>query len=157
MTWTATWNNHTLSRRNQSHQSPHHMYVHGIVRNGVRGVHLDYEDVVQGDENREEYGIDWEDMDRPTIRNHHDTFNPSLPAENLNGVDRDNGNPFTVNHPDRLSHIEVPDVRCPFDAPKLHRFNTELRNLPTILSTDMHSHRLTWINTLALATAIAQD
>ena len=64
------------------------MYVHGIVRNGVRGVHLDYEDVVQGDENREEYGIDWEDMDRPTIRNHHDTFNPSLPAENLNGVNR---------------------------------------------------------------------
>ena len=94
------------------------MYVHGIVRNGVRGVHLDYEDVVQGDEDREEYGIDWEDMDRPTIRNHHDTFNPSLPAENLNGVNwRDNGNPFTVNHPDRLSHIEVPDARCPFDAP----------------------------------------
>ena len=79
------------------------MYVHGIVRNGVRGVHLDYEDVVQGDENREEYGIDWEDMDRPMIRNHHDTFNPSLPAENLNGVNRDIGNPFTVNHPDRLS------------------------------------------------------
>jgi hypothetical protein len=148
MAWTATWNYHTLSRRNQAHQSPHHMYVHGIVQNGVRGVQ-----VVQGDENREEYGIDWEDMDRPTIRNHHDTFN-LLPGENLNGV---NGNPFTVNHPDRLSHIEVPDAWCPFDAHKLHRFNTELRNLPTILSTDMHSHRLTWISTLALATAIAQD
>lgn len=125
------------------------MYVHGIVTNGVRGVHLDDEDVADG--NREEYGIDWEDMDRPAIRRHHNTFN--LPVEN--GVN--NENPFTVNHPDRLSHIEVPDARCPFDAPKLHRFNTELRALPTILSTDMHSYRLTWINTLALATAIAQD
>ena len=153
MAWTATWNNHTLSRRNQTHKSPHHMYVHGIVTNGVRGVHLDYEDVAEADGNREEYGIDWEDMDRPAIRSHHDTFN--LPVEN--GVNTSSGNPFTVNHPDRLSHIEVPDTRCPFDPHNLHHFNAELQNLPTILSTDMHSHRLTWISALALATAIAQD
>jgi hypothetical protein len=150
MAWTATWNNHTLSRRNQAHQSPQHMYVHGIVTNGVRGVHLDYEDIADG--NHEEYGIDWEDMDRPAIRRHHDTFNL------VNEVN--NGNPFTVNHPDRLSHVEVPDARCPFDAHQLHRFDTELQNLPTILSTDMHSHRLTWINMLALATettTVAQE
>ena len=150
--WTATWNNHTLSRRNQAHQSPQHMYVHGIVKNGVRGVHFDYEDNVDG--NREEYGIDWEDIDRPAIRRHHDTFNLE------NEPEANNGNPFTVNHPDRLSHIEVPDTRCPFDAHQLHRFNTQLQNLPTIPSNDMHSHRFTWINTLALATtaiASAQD
>jgi hypothetical protein len=130
------------------------MYVHGIVTNGVRGVHLD-NDAQLADENREEYGIDWEEMDRPAIRNHFNTFN--LPAEN--DVNSNNENPFIVNHPDRLSHIEVPDARCPFDAHKFRRFNTQLANLPTVLSlaTDMHSHRLTWINALALATAIAQD
>jgi hypothetical protein len=114
------------------------MYVHGMVTNGIWSVYLDYEDG-----NHEEYGIDWEDMDRPAIRCHHDTFN------------LENGNPFVVNHPDHLSHVEVPDAQCHFDAHQLYPFNTELQNLPTILFTDMHSHRLTWINALALATAVA--
>lgn len=41
MGWTATWNKHTLLRH--AHQSLQHMYVHGMVTNGVRSVHLDHE------------------------------------------------------------------------------------------------------------------
>ncbi|KAF8913129.1 hypothetical protein CPB84DRAFT_1812055 [Gymnopilus junonius] len=144
--WTATWNSHTMSRRGQSHQSPEQMYVHGIVTNGVRGVHLDHEDAVNG--NLAEYGIDWEELDRPAIHRHHDAFNP--------GNEVENENPFTVNHPDHLSHVEVPDAHCPFNAEQLHLFNTQLQTIPTILSLDMHSNRLTWINALALATEIVQ-
>lgn len=145
--WTATWNNHTLSRRGQPHRSPQQMYVHGIVTNGVRGIHLDSGEPAEI--NHEEYGIDWEDLDRPVIRRHHETFNPENQVEN--------DNPFIVNHPDRLSHVEVPDARCPFRDDQLHVFNTELQNLPDILSNDEHSLRLIWIRALALATRVAQD
>lgn len=101
------------------------------------------------DINREEYGIDWEDLDRPAICRHHDTFNPENQVENEN--------PFIVNHPDQLSHVEVPDTRCPFNDDQLHVFNTELQNLPDFSSHDEHSLRLIWIRALALASEIAWD
>lgn len=143
MAWTSTWNSHVLSRRSQLHQSPQDMYVQGMVTNGVRGVQLEHQGI-----NPEEYGIDWEELDQRRIRQHHDDFNPENHAENEN--------PFVVNHPNRLSHVEVPDLHCPFDAERLLIFDAEIWNLPTTLSTDMHSHRLTWIHALELATAIAQ-
>ena len=70
------------------------MYVQGMVTNGVRGVQLEHQGI-----NPEEYGIDWEELDRRHIRQHHDDFNPENHAEN--------DNPFVINQPDRLSHVEV--------------------------------------------------
>lgn len=139
--WMSTWNNHTLARHGQTHESPQNMYVQGMVVNGIRGVHVADEAV-----DHEEYGIDWEDLDRHRIRQHHDDANPENHTENEN--------PFIINHPDHLSHVEVPDPHCPFNSEHLRIFEAELQNIPTILSTDMHSHQLTWIQALELATTI---
>ncbi|KAF8154033.1 hypothetical protein B0H34DRAFT_784083 [Crassisporium funariophilum] len=132
--WTSTWNSHTLSRQN---------VCSGMVTNGIQGIRVEQEEI-----NPKEYGINWEDLDQHRICQHHDDFN----LEDLT----ENNNSSIVNHPDHLSHVEVCDSHCPLDAEQLARFDTELQSLPTILSTDMHLHQLTWINALELATNIAQ-
>jgi hypothetical protein len=93
-TWLATWNSHSLARGGQQHQIPQQLYLHGMIQNGVRGVHVEDLDNVDPDI----YGIDWEDIDHPRFRNHYNTHNP-----------RENGNPFVVNHPSHLSRVDVFD------------------------------------------------
>lgn len=146
--WCLTWNQHTLARRGQAHQSPQQLYTHGMITNGIRGIYPENEDEIE-DGDYDGYGIDWEDMDRPAILQHHQAYN-------LANDEVDDQNPFVVNHPDRLSHIEVPDLRCPFNAHQLAEFELALQDIPTFSAIDMHSNRLTWIDALNMATNIMQ-
>ncbi|KAF5381556.1 hypothetical protein D9615_005527 [Tricholomella constricta] len=141
--WAETWNHHTLSRRNDSHQSPHDMFLYGMVENGHRGVQID-ESI--DDEDFAGFGIDWDSMDDAT-RAHHD--------EN-NADDGDPSNPFLTNHPDHLSHVDVSCPRCPFSAEQLNFLDTQLATLPTFMAGDMPSRRLLWIDALGVATNILQ-
>ncbi len=141
--WTETWNNHTLARRSQEHRSPAHMYLHGMVQNGIRGVQLVPEE--------EDIGIDFKNMaltgpilNTLTSARHHDLHNPILNE----GV---NDNPFVVNHPTRLSHVDLADPRCPFTTEQITYLDSQLQLLPSYHLHDMHSRRLTWIHTLDIA------
>jgi len=59
-------------------QTPEQLYLHGMVQNGVRGVH------VEDPDDLDIYEIDWEDVlvDHPRLRNHHNTHNPEAPWTN---------------------------------------------------------------------------
>lgn len=122
------------------------MYLHGMVQNGIRGVQIVSEDE-DVDIDFQEYGIDWDDIQHPRIRQHHDVHNP-IPTEGVND------NPFVVNHPTRLSHVDLLDPRCPFTADQITYLDSQLYLLPSFHLHDMHSRRLTWINALAIATHI---
>jgi hypothetical protein len=141
--WVASWNHHVLGRRGEPHQSPHDLFIQGVIEHGHRGVFIESgED--QGVEDIASYGIDWNDLDDRRIRAHHDTRNPE---------DSDSTNPFVSNHPDSdLSHVEVPESRCPFADAQLRSFLSDVQPLlDSSLHIDMHSRRLLWIQALALA------
>jgi hypothetical protein len=143
--WIEAWNNHTLSRRGQTHRTPRQMYLHGTIQNGVRGVQVEEDpDVVDADV----YGIDWEDLNQREVREHHDVYNPPIP--NNEGYE----NPFMVQQPTRLSHVPVPDPDCPFTPEQIVLFDSEMSMLPHFHSVDMHSRRLIWIDGLRIASNI---
>ena len=139
--WAATWNSHTLERRNQHHLSPHQMYLHGMIRNGVRGVMVEED---PGDV--DEYGIDWEDLDRQSFGEYHNQNNSSNANQDLN--------PFITNHPTHLSHVDLPDPRCPFNPDQIQLLSHQISLLSHFQASDMHSRRLVWIDSLHLATDI---
>jgi len=139
--WAAAWNHHVIGRTGERHLSPHALLLQGTIERGQRSVFLAEEDIG----NIEEYGIDWQDLDTGRIRAHHNTNNP-------NEADQPNSNPFIVNHPEQLSHVDVPETFSPL-ANQLQ--DEELyRRLQSILDhahADMQSRRLLWIEALAIA------
>lgn len=142
--WIETWNNHTLSRRGQPHQSPCQMYLYGMIENSVCGIQVEED---PDDIDSDVYGIDWEDIDHRNVREHHNLHNPPIPNDEYE-------NPFMVQQPTRLSHIPVPDPNCPFTPEQIALFDLQMSALPHFYSIDMQSHRLTWIDGLQIATNI---
>ncbi|KAH7917752.1 hypothetical protein BV22DRAFT_1076641 [Leucogyrophana mollusca] len=138
--WASTWNYHILQRRGEPHRSPQEMFLQGMVEHGQRAV------VVAVDEDIgdiAEYGVDWNDIDNHNVRNHHDTFNPQ---------DDHLSNPFVSNQPDRLSHVDIPNARCPLSPEQVEVFDTHLQTLPYRGQPDMESRRLLWIEGLDMVT-----
>ncbi|KAI0056868.1 hypothetical protein BV25DRAFT_1872599 [Artomyces pyxidatus] len=129
--WAGSWNAHTLSRRGEPYRSPKDLYVQGMVEHGVRGIAAP---VMEPDgEEVAEYGIDWDDIDNHRIQEHFQNANPG---------DGDPNNPFIGNHPNELSHVEVPDARCPFSQELIATFSGQIQTLPHFNNTDMASRRL---------------
>lgn len=132
-------------RRGQEHRTPSNMYVYGMIENGPRGVHVDPIDYMVGasDNDYAAYGIDWDDFHHDRTRSHHDNANPA---------DGDPTNPFITNQPDRLSHVAIPDTRCPFSPEQIQPLDEQMmRLLPYIHSHDMNSRRLVWIDALRVS------
>lgn len=108
--WAETWNHHVISSTTEPHRTPLQKFNHGLVTQGIRGglaplVPNDPEEVDEAG-----YGIDWQDLDTRSLQRHHS-------ANNVSELD-DHLDPFTVNAPARLAHVEVPDTRCPFSSPE---------------------------------------
>jgi hypothetical protein len=152
--WTETWNNHTLARRGDAHRTPANMYVYGMVNNGTRGIQVAPEDPAditddplagETDANYAGYGIDWDDLDIQRIQDHHNQSNVE---------EGDPINPFLTNQPDRLSHVEVREPRCPFEHHQVQSLDTQLDTLPHRHHTDMQSRRLLWIDSLHIASGM---
>jgi hypothetical protein len=139
--WIGAWNNHTLARRGQPHSTPTQLYFHGQVENGVRSVFP--EPLGNADEDYAAYGIDWADIDNNRIRDHHHLHNPD---------DGDRRDPVAGNIPEHMSHVDVPDTRCPFDETQIAHLNTFLSNLPVFNNNDMGSYRSIWIEALRFVT-----
>ena len=145
----ATWNNHTLSRRGEPHRTPGNMYTFGIIENGTRGIHvapnIPEEPAGDADDNYAGYGIDWDALDNQHIWEHHDEFN----VEEGNPI-----NPFLTNQPDKLSHVEVHEPRCPFQPNEVDWLDAQLDALPHRQLNDMQSRRLIWVDALRNASAM---
>lgn len=144
-TWAASWNQHVLSRRGESHQSPHTLFLQGIMEYGQRGILFGNDDNLEGDE-IDNYGIDWTDLDNHHIRAHHDVHNTN---------DGDPTNPFVSNQPDHLSHVEVLSSACPFTEPQLTLFDTQIEPFFP-LGADLEHRHLLWVTGLDLAKTIVE-
>ncbi|KAH9849984.1 hypothetical protein C2E23DRAFT_736029 [Lenzites betulinus] len=147
MQWAATWNQHTLARRNDSHLSPAQLYVQGLAIHGQRGLFnpdtdtISEEDVERNrssDDDYADYGIDWDEAERRHIRRHHDENNPD---------DGDPTNPFQT-HPARLSHVEVPDPRCPYAPEQVSVLDAHLSTLPCFSRGSMQDCLELWLSAL---------
>ena len=137
--WAAAWNAHTLARRGERHLSPTQMYVRGTAQYGHQGLYPENQEVdseSSADEHYADYGVDWDDLDERRIREHHDEYNPD---------DGDSANPFLTDHPQHLSHVEVPDARCPFSMEQVHVLDTHLAQLPCYGCQTMESCLELWI------------
>ncbi|KAI0309099.1 hypothetical protein OF83DRAFT_1072555 [Amylostereum chailletii] len=139
--WMATWNNHTLSRRGQHHQSPTVMYAHGTAQHGIQAVFSPEDPQVLSKEEQAVYGINFEALDIPRINRHHQE------AARAEGDD-DGENPFQTQVPEWMSHIEVPDIRSPLSPDQIVLLDTYLQTLSQSSSQDMVSRAELW--TLAL-------
>lgn len=145
--WAASWNHHVVSRRGDRHMTPAQMYIQGIARHGQRGVLPPTGPILEpeidvnrsSDEDYADYGIDWTEMDQSRIRAHHDTYNLD---------DGDPTNPFLTNHPTHLSHIEIPDSRCPFVPDQIARLDEQLARLPCFRRDSMQACLELWVSAL---------
>ena len=149
MQWAEAWNHHPLARRGERHISPHQMYLFGLAQHGQRGI-LPAENVEEpvhaGDQDYADYGIDWDEMDHPSVRDHHDQYNRD---------DGDSINPFVANHPAHLSHVEVPNSRCPIRPAQVIELDAQLARLPCYSRHDMRSCLELWVAALDIAITIA--
>jgi hypothetical protein len=147
--WLGSWNNHTLARRGERHRTPSHMYIHGQVEHGQRGLFIPSDEHLSADEYGEDfagYGIDWDELDDEQIQNFHDARNPD---------DGDAANPFMSAHPEHLSHVEVTEARCPLHPEQIKILDQRLRALPHFGSPDTASRQLLWIDALEMASQLA--
>lgn len=141
--WTAVWNMHLLGNR---HLSPSQMYLHGVIQNGYRGI---FPNAEQGETENPaeadymEYGIDWEALQTRHIRAHHDEHNAD---------DGNPHNPFLVNHPEHLSHVEVKDTNCPLSPEQLSALNVHLTMSPFYERRSMEACLGLWVAAMDLLT-----
>lgn len=149
--WMAVWNNHTISSRTESYRTPTYMYTHGMVHSGVRGIFAPTAPEDPIEDPGDDYGIDFDEIDNPRIREHNRLAN--LP---LDGADP-NDNPFATHHPERLSHVAVDDPRCPLNADGVSHLDAYLDTLPYRHYIDMPSRASLWVAALQFATAMLSD
>ncbi|KAI0640815.1 hypothetical protein C8Q79DRAFT_920882 [Trametes meyenii] len=142
--WAATWNQHVVSRRSERHLTPAQMYIRGIAQHGQRGIQPPedpggQESEITNDEDFADYGIDWDELEHTRIRTHHHENNPD---------DGDGTNPFVTNDPEHLSHVEVPDFRCPFTAEQVVQFDLQLAQLSCYRRKSIQECLELWITAL---------
>lgn len=111
-----------------------------MIQQGQRGV---FENVDEG------FGIDWTDIDNPSIRQHHDTHNSPEPH-----IDP---NPFVASAPEEMTHVHIPDIRCPFTDEQIMELDTRLAELPCRHEKNMMARKELWINSLSISQMIWQD
>lgn len=122
------------------------MYTHGMVHSGARGIFAPTVPDDPSDDPGDAYGIDFDEIDNPRIREHNRLAN--LPTEG----DDPNNNPFATHHPERLSHVAVEDPRCPLNVEGVAHLDSYLNTLAYRYSTDMPSRISLWASALQYAT-----
>ncbi|KAL0061553.1 hypothetical protein AAF712_011579 [Marasmius tenuissimus] len=151
LAWAEAWNRHPLTLRHQRSQSPVELFTFGMMENGLRGMDsiMNIEDdylvgSLASQEDRDGYGVDWEDMEDPAVLAHHNDSN-LMDSE-------DSTNPFTTHIPDHFSHVEVQSPDCPLTPDQLQLLHSHLDSLPFASNRDMDSRRLLWIEAFGICT-----
>jgi hypothetical protein len=155
--WTATWNHHNLSIRDERTASPHSMFFFGAVTHGIFGP-PGMQEVLQdhvSEEDLASYGLDWEDLGDRQIRAHHisennlldDAFEgePSIAGQPSVPVAQDNV-PHT-HRPVNLASVEVPAIESDLALDSVSLLDDYLANqgLDNLDSSDMASRRNAWV------------
>lgn len=103
--WRQAWNSHKLSLKGERNSSPAEKFLFGMAQNGAVGLEEDL------GTSPEEYGIDWAEMELPTIIDHY--LRRNYPD------DQNDGNPFKSQAPKTFNHLTMEDEECPLSSPQL--------------------------------------
>jgi hypothetical protein len=138
--WTGTWNYHVIELQGQRSRSPRDMFFFGMLEEGIRGRQIDLPvDEIAG------YGIDWEALDDPQIRAHHDA-NSGVEV----GVDDQAHIPLVENAPERFSIVEVDEPNCPLSPEQIFFLDSQLSTHSFMNTRSIEAYRLRWVTALAL-------
>ena len=144
--WAGAWNNHTVGLRGQRGRSPRDMFFFGMLENGHRGIEVNLTD-----DEIVEYGIDWEAIGDPQIRNHHNTAN----LEHSDDIDDQTVRSVpNTSRPERFSVVEVDSPNCPLTLEQVHWLDSQLLSYPFSEIRTIEAYRLRWITALALCIEI---
>lgn len=129
--WVKAWNSHVLTLHNRPNASPEELFLFGSVENGAVGME---EDVGRP----EEYGIDWADMDLPSIVNHY------LSRNHLASSDDSRPNVFGMAVPASFKLLEVEDEACPLTQHQLSGLVLHVRAHCELNSESMEERQKLW-------------
>lgn len=82
-------------------------------------------------------GIDWDELDRTNIQNHHREHNEA-------DIRRESTNVFDTGTPEELSHVEVPITSCPLTPEGVQMLTNHLEQLPYYFLNDENSLVNVW-------------
>lgn len=120
------WNHHVMELEGQRNRSPMDMWWFGQMERGMRG--LDIFSAPEDDDMElrdiANYGVDWEAIRNPEIMAH---FHEHNPQEN---GDAQHSNPFHAAFRGGITHVEVPNARCPFGPDEVAYLDRCLSNIP---------------------------
>ncbi|KAF7334856.1 Integrase catalytic domain-containing protein [Mycena sanguinolenta] len=143
--WADAWNSHKLAIDGERRQTPHEMFMFGLLEDGPRGIGqlatpLPVAESEVGDVRQ--LGIDWEAQANPGILNHL--------AEN-SALDWDVQNPFAAEStPENLSEVVVEPPNCPFTPNEVNHLDAELVQIVDVTSRDMTVRKAVWREALRL-------
>jgi hypothetical protein len=137
------------------------MLVLGSVQRGQRGIFappqgsfartLIADPVDMPEEEAVQYGVDWDDIENRQLHDHHIQENFHVREEDYNT------DPFLMCMPDTLSHVLVPDVRCPFTLDGVNVLDAYLDTLPFRNTFNTDSLQQLWVHGLNKAVEIFQS
>ncbi|KAI0315275.1 hypothetical protein OF83DRAFT_1062411, partial [Amylostereum chailletii] len=135
--WSGIWNNHTVARRGQCHLTPSQMYQRGILAHGHRALFnlalTPPDDPPTLSEEEAGYGVDWPERNGQYVH-----------ASEADECPNRTTNPFDTHVPEHMSHIEVPDARCPLTADQISLLTAYIQTIPYIYALDMRSRAQVW-------------
>ena len=142
--WVGAWNNHVMTIRGERSRSPRDMFFFGMIKDGLRGVELAVADDDEDEDLPEDelvgYGIDWQELDDPHIRAHHEAAND---AEDLDDAIAP-GAVGQGQRPDNLNEVVVDVPFCTLTAEQVQLLDQQL-NLHNIWqSRTLEEYRLRW-------------
>ncbi|KAK7018052.1 hypothetical protein VNI00_018425 [Paramarasmius palmivorus] len=146
--WAGAWNSHKLRLDGSRDRSPSDMFLFGVIQQGLRGPNgvRNVDGLMQDDDEHlddiSSYGVDWQDLNNPSLLHHHNEHNPNE-YENLDA-------PHT-RQPPHLSLVEVPVFECPFETQEqVDIFQEALEMIPEYYSRDMRDRQSLWVQARAL-------
>lgn len=145
--WAGAWNNHVMTLPGERSRSPRDMFYFGMIQHGPRGVELaneELEDDVPEDD-IEGYGIDWQDLDNPQIRAHHEAANghEGLDDQDIAADDMGDGE-RGIQVPNNLADVRVEEPVCPLTAQQVAFLDAQLDMQALWQSRTVEGYRLRW-------------
>jgi hypothetical protein len=122
------------------------LFFFGMLEHGPRGVEIQDDHVAE--ENLPGYGVDWEDLDNPAIRRHHDeaniieTFGDDVADDPLH------------QHPEHLSRVDVEEPDCFLTTDQVDFLDSQLAAHDFMHSNTIVAYRLRWLTVIDVCKAL---
>jgi hypothetical protein len=141
--WVGAWNNHVMAIQGEQSRLPHDMFFFGMIQDGPRGMELAAEEDIPEDDVAG-YGIDWQDLDNPQIRAHHEAANGIKNIDDQDIADDMGDGDCGIDVPNNLADIRVEEPVCPLTAEQVGYLDAQLDMQALWQSRTVGGYRLRW-------------